>query len=573
MQKRTLYIFITIGIVTLIIGTIHTSTLSFVNDDAFVSFRYAKNLIEGNGLVYNAGEHVEGYTNFLWTLIIALGIWLKFDPVELSTILGITFYIATLVLFIVLSWRHIRAESPRLIIIPLTAVALCLNRDVAVYATSGLETSMVMFLVSMIFATLSKNISKVTLLIGGTLCVVAMMTRADAVVYLIAALLYLLSSQKHPLRVAAYFIFPFVVLFVPFWLFRYQYYGYVFPNTYYAKSINLPYYSQGLRYLWLYLQTYYGMFLILPLGVYVAWQLYRKNQVTKIVSFIREKYIASRGKAQPLFLAILLIGGYTFFVIRIGGDFMHARLFVPITPLLYFAMERLILKIDVRGWRTLAISLVLMTTIFRNNLFAESMNVGYIVDEEQFYTPSYHEKERNNGLQLHRYFNRLPVRVAFWASKVRLIYYADPEYALEASSGLTDATVAHQTLLKRGRPGHEKFAPFPYLQNKKIHFLITPMQTMNADQPSLTTIYFDSIPAQIVGYDNTIMEPLRMYPEVKFIRMPEYLDTYLMNIQSFTEEKISRDYAFFKSFYFNYNNDSTRQREFQSYLTKCNSIR
>ena len=38
-------------------------------DDAMVSMRFGRNLAEGGGLVWNAGgEHVEGYTNLLWTL-------------------------------------------------------------------------------------------------------------------------------------------------------------------------------------------------------------------------------------------------------------------------------------------------------------------------------------------------------------------------------------------------------------------------------------------------------------------------------------------------------------------------
>lgn len=36
-----------------------------VQEDAFISFRYARNLVDGHGLVFNPGERVEGYTNFL----------------------------------------------------------------------------------------------------------------------------------------------------------------------------------------------------------------------------------------------------------------------------------------------------------------------------------------------------------------------------------------------------------------------------------------------------------------------------------------------------------------------------
>ena len=52
-------------------------------DDAFISFRYAKHLAEGHGLRYNVGEDppVEGYTNFLWVLVLtpleAMGWWMS----------------------------------------------------------------------------------------------------------------------------------------------------------------------------------------------------------------------------------------------------------------------------------------------------------------------------------------------------------------------------------------------------------------------------------------------------------------------------------------------------------------
>ena len=46
----------------------------FLCDDAFISFRYVRNLLEGHGLVFNPGEYVEGYTNFLWVLELA-AIW------------------------------------------------------------------------------------------------------------------------------------------------------------------------------------------------------------------------------------------------------------------------------------------------------------------------------------------------------------------------------------------------------------------------------------------------------------------------------------------------------------------
>jgi hypothetical protein len=60
----------------LLAGAIALVVLAFshvwIVDDAYITFRYAHNLAEGRGLVFNEGEYVEGYTNFLWTVLMAL---------------------------------------------------------------------------------------------------------------------------------------------------------------------------------------------------------------------------------------------------------------------------------------------------------------------------------------------------------------------------------------------------------------------------------------------------------------------------------------------------------------------
>ena len=54
-----------------LVGVGQAARLAWVCDDAFISFRYAANLVGGQGLVWNPGERVEGYTNFLWTFVLA----------------------------------------------------------------------------------------------------------------------------------------------------------------------------------------------------------------------------------------------------------------------------------------------------------------------------------------------------------------------------------------------------------------------------------------------------------------------------------------------------------------------
>jgi len=111
-------------------------------DDAYISYRYAHNLIEGQGLVFNTGEYVEGFTNLLWTLMMtvpeALGL-----PLHLfAAFLGVAFGLLALVI----TWRvcHQLGISSRAAI---TAVAvLGLYPDLWLTTANGLEGGLFTFL-------------------------------------------------------------------------------------------------------------------------------------------------------------------------------------------------------------------------------------------------------------------------------------------------------------------------------------------------------------------------------------------------------------------------------------------
>jgi hypothetical protein len=72
-----------------LLAIVWAAALSWIGDDAFISFRYARNLAEGHGLVFNVGERVEGYTNFLWTVLFAPLIKLGIDPAQASIVMCI----------------------------------------------------------------------------------------------------------------------------------------------------------------------------------------------------------------------------------------------------------------------------------------------------------------------------------------------------------------------------------------------------------------------------------------------------------------------------------------------------
>ena len=84
-------------------GVVVAALRRFVQDDAFISFRYAKNLADGVGLVWNVGERVEGYTNFLWTVLMAPSFKIGVDVVVWSWALSIACFAA--VLLMISTWR------------------------------------------------------------------------------------------------------------------------------------------------------------------------------------------------------------------------------------------------------------------------------------------------------------------------------------------------------------------------------------------------------------------------------------------------------------------------------------
>jgi len=567
--KKQTGLFWTLLVIAVVVGVQHAASLWYVNDDCYVSFRYAKNFIHGLGLVYNAGERVEGYTNFLWTMIIALGMKLGFDPVSYSTTLGIGCYAATLVLYGFLT-RKLKSPSSPLWAVPLTSIALSLHRDFSAHATSGMETSLFSFLVSAGFAAIIFGTNWKGLIGAGLLLVLAMMTRPDGIIFLFAASAYILILRRNPIKTLSFFLLPSLVIFLPYWMIRYAYYGFFFPNTFYAKSIDLSYYSQGVEYAWLYFKTYYVLALLPILWLVFLWL--RKSSLFTI-SLLRSRIHDVKEQLSiihPLLLYFFAIVFYTMFTIRIGGDFMFARFFVAVTPMMYFSIELILKTITRRSVTIACYGVVLLATLFRYDQYGSELTRGYVTDEPRYFTRSGLQQAEVNGGILRSYFDDLPVRVAFWASLLKLIYYADPPYALESSGGLTDTAVAHEALTQRGQPGHEKVPTTDYLISRHVNFYIGPFNPIPPGGEVLNAIKFNHILARIIVYNDTIMSALGEHPEIQFVRMPDYLDAYIAGLDTIPRARIEHDYAFFKSYYFDENKtpqDSRRDSLIFSHLT------
>jgi hypothetical protein len=535
-------------------GAARAASLWFVNDDAFISFRYAANLVRGLGLVYNPGERVEGFTNFLWTILVAGGMRMGWDPVAFSTGLGIIAYAASIALLV---WFSHRRSAPATLWIPVAGILMILHHEAAVYATGGLETMFVTFLVTLALVLLASDETPRTLLLAGTAMVLAMMSRPDAVIFLGASSLFLAAASKERVRSLVLFLLPTTLLFVPYWAWRYSYYGFFFPNAFYAKSIALPYYSQGWTYTELFFGSYWVFLLLIPAGAAVALLAVRRGGTQSA-----RELLAPGGGARTAALALLFVLAQTAFIIRIGGDFMFGRFFIPVVPSLALLAELVVVGIPARAWRLGAAAVVCASTLLRWDPFTEDARLGYIADEHRWYTSEHLAQSRRDGELLRRYFQGLPVKVAFWAGQVKMIYYADPYVATEASAGLTDTAIAHRPIAERGRPGHEKQATTDYLVGCGTNFLFGPFAPPPPGREVLDMVVFDSIAAKIVVYENAVMEGLARYPGVRFTPFPRYLDAYIARIDQVNPAQLSGDYAAFRSFYFLHNDDPGRERPF-----------
>ena len=364
-------------------GLYQTISLRWVCDDALISFRYAENLVDGHGLVFNAGEKVEGYTNFLWTVIIAAGIKMGLDPVFSSQVLGITSFLTVALVFLHLTFRvALHPGSNLSIVIPLTALALLLHHDFQVYATPGLETAFTTALVSFGFCLLILGESTRSTLWAGLVLTLAVLARPDAMIFYVASVPFIvLRDRGRQWHVSlCYYLIPLVLIYLPYWVWRFSYYGYAFPNTYYAKSISSPYYSQGILYLWLFLKTTYVL-LLLPVGLMAV--------TPRIFHQLTRGRLMEERDSRAFILGTLFALPYALFVVRIGGDFMFARLLIPIVPICFHLLETS-LRVLVRP-HTLRVAiglLLLIGVVFRWDQYSSGIYKRQgISDEHAFYPP------------------------------------------------------------------------------------------------------------------------------------------------------------------------------------------
>ena len=539
-----------VSIAAITAGLIHAYTLFWTCDDAFISFRYSDHLVEGKGLRYNEVEKVEGYSNFLWTVLIALARYLTdIDAAVLGNWLGLAFSCGTFAVLLRATRKLGGAGA-----LPIAAVGLACHYHFAIFTSCGLETSMVTFLTTALVCNLIEAKTTRCYVVAGFIGTLIAMTRADGpLIYGLAGLLVLaVSARARDPRLFLGILAPGILIWIPYFACRWIYYGDPMANVFYAKSVSRAYPSQG----WVYVRMFFECYWIL------------------IPALLGALYVAARpGPSRRIGLAIASIAvPFTAFVVYIGGDFMFARYLIPVTPVLYLALEALSRTLG--GARLQAGALIsvaggTLLMLYPTGKIDQHLSPLGIGEERLFYPPSTTETSRAFGGELRRLTEGTNASMAIAGGQASIAYYSGFPLVIECASGLTDKWIARQPLPKRGKVGHERTPPREYLFRRSINLAFFPPDTIGYKHPldaDLRSMKAGNEEITIITWSDEVMSTIRARSGgvIQFVDIHKYLDKYLDEGKAKSKEELRSDLKYFEDFYFNHNDDPDRLSRFEA---------
>jgi arabinofuranosyltransferase len=302
-------------------------------DDAFISYRYAKNLVNGAGLVFNEGVRIEGYTNFAWTLLSAAGIAAGFDPLTTTRVVGVLCYAAVAATLTLLWFRWTEDDVFRWIGLPVLWLVFA-RTGFAAHAGSGLETMAVALMIMWVGVAAFELDAPwwVSALIAGALCTV----RADAAISVgVVGLILLLQARLRGdgwrtglVAAAKWGSIPFAFI-AAHMLFRLAYYGQFVPNTYYAKEGGIYALERG--------------------AWYVATVVRANPEVGGLLIAALVGLVLSSGRARTVIAyGVIYAAVYALYLIKVGGDFMEYRFMWTVYPMIMLSGFRAVAVIGER---------------------------------------------------------------------------------------------------------------------------------------------------------------------------------------------------------------------------------
>ncbi len=317
--------------------------LSFLCDDAYITFRYVRNAYEGHGLVWNRAPFlpVEGYTGFLWALLL-WACWGAFgvEPPDVANALSLGFGVLEFGVLAFAALRLRRRDGARAgdAVAVLLLAAIVANRTYLQWWTSGLETAL--FNVAFVgWALLAFGpLQSARRLAAWALCAtLAALTRPDGLLLVAAtgAVGGLLGLRRQlPWRSVAVGLLPLLAT-IAHVAWRKAFYGEWLPNTYFAK-VTEPWPEAGMRYLACYAVEHGAWIPALLAPVWLAIEHARDRSF--LLRALRERPAAVAAVGACLFHL-----GY--YVLSVGGDHFEYRVLSQQAPLLAFATAAMALRL------------------------------------------------------------------------------------------------------------------------------------------------------------------------------------------------------------------------------------
>lgn len=394
----------------------------YTADDAFISFRYARQFALGHGLVFNIGEQVEGYSTFSWVLLLGTLNYFGFDiplaakMINLVLVFGVALTLA--------AWSLRRQDAPDRL--PWAALLLATDGAFGYWGANGMEVPLVTALLLVAGIVHLRELQQPGRLPFSALAFAALaLSRPEGALFWGLAATQRVFDGWHRAdgwaslwgRIGRdwrwYALFAVIVGLFLMW--RHSYYGAWLPNTVAVKSgIRPRSLLEGVLTTFQFVGPRAAVLVLIGVGLWAAgWRTWPRWVVW----------------------AALLLAGNTVFVVLAGGDWMpYDRFWVVILPWLYALLAWSLPQIGRRIGRGDALVAVVAAFLMLVQL-GGSLVAGLTTS-----TPAIN----NAGPFASRWLRHVahPGDVVA-SSNIGAIGYYNMELVIVDMVGLTDAHIAH----------------------------------------------------------------------------------------------------------------------------------
>lgn len=401
------------------------STSEFIAlDDAWISFRYARHLIEGAGFVFNVEDGpLEGFTNLAWVVMTAAAMKLGAAPLMFTRVVGLASHLAVVGLIISDGFRG-RSISKWAVFV--LAAIPGVTHGLLGLAGSGLETSFAALLIVLLAREVGPHVRYgLSVTVSLLLCA----TRPDGALFVACFVLVIFTVDRaRALRIGALISVGFLGLIA----FRWFTFHALVPNTYFAKSAHLAQWSVGWAWWWGFMKSEPGIAL-LALALPFTW-----NQPT--TRFV-----------------MLSLGLYVIYVAKVGGDFMEYRFAFEVIPLLVWGLAR---GASERPRTTLSIAVAALALAALPPRMENEFGMNTIDEMNELV---------EDGLEIGAKLREtLPPDTRISTALAGTLPYEFGGFTVD-EWGLNDAAIAHQPDVPIKFRGHVKLGSNEYLTSRNVN--------------------------------------------------------------------------------------------------------